>query len=181
MEEAEALLHESLDIRKAAWTEEHPGLGVGHEKLGVFYARTGKNKESERHLRESLRIALATRAADSERVAALRCFLAAPLCRSDDGVEEGEALARTALKRFRELFPEDHSRIGEGLLALGACQLRRQSFGEAEISLTQAVENMRHSYGEKSQRTAAAQEILDRLYSAWGKQPLATTNPVPSN
>jgi tetratricopeptide (TPR) repeat protein/predicted Ser/Thr protein kinase len=157
--EAERMLRESLEIRRAVHGADSPALAVVLHHLARAVRPQARLEESEALSRQALAMAVAALGEEHVHVASVRVELARTLGERQS-FAEAEREARRALATYRRKLGPDHARVAEALVVLGRILVAAGRAVDAEAFLREAVAIRRARFGDKDRRTAEAEREL---------------------
>jgi len=160
LDEAEALVRESLALRREHLPEGHPDIAESLGQLGDIFRIEMRYEEAEPLLREALEIAERAQPAHASDVARAWNRLGT-LYWNQERLDEAITAHERALEiREIEMGGQDPAGLAESTYNLGIMLLGRDRHAEALPYLEQAVELYRELLGESHLRTAAAYNNL---------------------
>jgi CHAT domain-containing protein/tetratricopeptide (TPR) repeat protein len=164
-EEAEALLKEALEIRRAQLRPDHPLIAQSLVNLGAVFASLGRYAETEQAYREGLRIRRACYRSDHTDVAMSLGILASFLAR-DGRYAEAESLAREAAELAARIDGPGSARAADADQALAEVLAEQGRLVEAERLLRRVLAVREATVGS----TAAGATAMNELGIVLGKQ-----------
>jgi serine/threonine protein kinase len=84
-------------------------------------------------------------------------------------LSEAESLHRSALALRRAALGNEHADVGVSLTQLGLTLLARRRYSEADAAITESLQLLTRTMGERQQRTLAARHALAALRSGQGR------------
>ncbi len=170
--EAERLLREALEMRRALLGARHPDVATSLDSLAVVLQDQGKLAEAERLLREALEMRRALLGVQHPDVATTLNNLALVL--QDQGkLAEAERLLREALEMKRALLGAQHPDVATILNNLGLVLKGQGKLAEAERLYREALEIQRALLGAQHPDVATILNNLGLVLEGQGKH-LAT-------
>jgi serine/threonine protein kinase/uncharacterized protein HemY len=156
---AQALLEESLAMRRRLFGSEHKDVAVTLVELGRVFADNGQGDRAEPLYREALAIRRRIFGEIHRETSTSKAALALVLLNRGDLVQ-AEPLFREALATSRQVLPEDHPNVGAGWNNLGLLMLEKGDFAAAEPMLRRAYEIRRKQFGERHASNANSMSNL---------------------
>jgi serine/threonine protein kinase/tetratricopeptide (TPR) repeat protein len=166
--DAEAALHEALDIQKTLFTNDHPETLETLDSLAAVLYREGKLERAETIAREVL--AARQKALGEANPKLANSLNALGVILMNEGqVVEAESKFRDALEMRRKLFPKDNADLAQSLANLGSVLRKRGRFQEAEKHLKEALAMRRRLFPDGNLELAQNLNDLGLLLEAEGK------------
>ncbi|NWF83999.1 MAG: serine/threonine protein kinase [Bryobacteraceae bacterium] len=160
LDEAEKLVREALDGSRRELPPGHPVTALATDALGRVLEEKGDYEAAIPVLEEAVRLRSAP--------AVSRADLAASLYELSNAhfyaghYAEAEELNQRVLSMNRELYGNQHPRVADCLVNLGAIQHDKGHYREAESYHRQALAITRAFYGEDHHRTASGMTMVAR-------------------
>ncbi len=154
-ERAEALLSESLELRRQILPERHPDLAESLNNLAIVFVKQERYPEAEGHYRESLDIVQAVQGERHPHVATLY-YNIAEIKQDQAQFSEAARLYQDALSIDREHYPDDHSYVMRGMVRVGKSLLRAGDPSSAMRWLQDAIRLMEENIENNHWRLADA-------------------------
>jgi eukaryotic-like serine/threonine-protein kinase len=151
---AEAPYREALAIEQRVYGENHPQTASTIHNLAQLAQQQGKYAEAETLYTRALAIKRKTLGDRHPSVTVNLNNLGELIARSDNRLDEGEALLREALTLDRQIFTAPHNYIAEDLRKLAALNRRRGKFDESLAQYREALAMHRAVLGEVHTRVA---------------------------
>jgi eukaryotic-like serine/threonine-protein kinase len=167
-EQAVAMFHQSLELKRKVWGKENPGVADSLHCMAEVYRRSGYALEAEEAEREALAIYQKRFGREHASVASSLNNLGLTL--ADQGKStEAEAMLREALAINQKVLDAGDREVGNSLSRLGRVLLDQGKLAEAETQLRNSVTISRKAL-ERQPNDAPA-----RGYFVWGLSYLAET------
>jgi serine/threonine protein kinase len=152
-DKAEAMLRESLAIRRRIFGEEHLSVADSLLALGGFLDERGRFPEADAAGRECLAIRTKLLGPESAGVADVLYGMATSLINRSDFVG-AEPLALQTLAMRRKLLGGERPEVADALENVGLCLVMRGDSAGGEARIREAIAIYRRVYGEGHPRTA---------------------------
>ena len=157
---AEALLTQSVEIRRRVLGERHPDTLRSMDRLGFLYEEEGRHKDSEKlevETANGLRQVLGPDHPDT----LTSMYHLATAYERQGRYDESETLYETVLDGRRRVLRPDSSEMFASLDSLGSTKMERGRYGEAESLYREEVEGRTRVEGR------------DSVWTLWGMNNLA--------
>ena len=156
---AEAMLRESLAIRRKLFGNEHLSVADSLFALGGFFDERGRFPEADAAIRECLTIRTKLLGPEDAGVADAIYGVASTLINRGD-FAQAEPLELQTLAMRRKLLGNESPKVADALDALAWCMLMRGDFAGAEAQIREAVAVYRKVYGDEHPKVAGALTFL---------------------
>lgn len=158
LEESERLLTEALAICTKTAGNADPRTAHCLNNLAAVVVSRGRYAEATARFRELLALALASGQGEREVLGTLGCL--ANALRSEDKLNEAEAIQRHCLAAQRRTYGEDHALVASSYAHLGAVLLRQGKADEAVAAFNEALARQRKLLGSEHPDVAYAHYSL---------------------
>jgi tetratricopeptide (TPR) repeat protein len=168
-DEAEALLHEALDIYRQRGITGAPvihALAVLQSLLIASSESTGRDDEAERVTQEALAVARSSRLEFPELATMLHRF--AYMRRSQARLVEAEQLARQAVDMHRRVHSGPHPEMADALRTLAIALEEQQKFEDAASAFHESLAIFRSCYAENHPDVRYTAGHLKKLLESGG-------------
>lgn len=162
-DEAEKLYQESVDLRRAAFGDDHPMVALARENLGVVYYRTGRYDEVLGILDQVLEARVRALGAESEPVGRTLANMATVLLQAGEP-ERARERNQQALDILAEKLGPDHPDLSILHRTMATIETRAGEYDEAEASLRSAIEIDTRALSEDHPRIANSIMMLGTVY-----------------
>ncbi len=160
LDEAEKFVREGLDRSRRELPAGHPAIASATDALGRVLEEKGAYDKAIPVLEEAVRLRSETGASKADLAASLYELSNAHFYAGH--YAEAEKLNLRVLAMNREIYGEQHPRVAECLVNLGAIQQDLGHYKEAEKYHRQALAITRGFYGENHHRTASGMTMVAR-------------------
>jgi len=173
-EEAWPLMARSLEVRRTALGDQHPGVAEVLQHLGELSSLRGRYDEAEAQLRDAL--ARHERAVGRESAEAATDLQLLGAVRVDRGdIPEGRKLIEEALAIRRRVLPAGHLDLAESYAGLAYTASRDGDFEQMEHWHRESLSLLRRTLGEQHPRVALALNNLAAAVDERGRYAEAET------
>jgi len=169
-EDAESSFLRALDLRRSSLPDDHPDIAQSLNNLGSLYMRSGRFDRAVPMLEQAIERFRRTHGDRHPQVVVVTYNLGSTL--SDAGrLKEARSILQTAFELAIEVFPEGHLNTAVMQAKYGECLARLSRFEQAEALLVPARDRIKAQLGDDHWRSRQADEMVEKLYSEWGRTP----------
>ncbi|HEY2684427.1 MAG TPA: tetratricopeptide repeat protein [Steroidobacteraceae bacterium] len=157
--EADAVLHETLDIERSVFGQDNPRVSFVEESLSTLYAYTGDLKHAISLAQDALKLTTA-QVGSHHYMHAYRLDGLADLKLQDNDLDGAEADAKEALDIYSNTLPANHAYVASTRRVLGEIFLAKGQLSAAESELRKALDINISAFGADNWRIARVRASL---------------------